>query len=595
MRQKATLRWGLLILVLVAGLVAVLLAGCGEETTTTTSAVQTSTTGGPSTSTPETTGTTVPQQSDIILNVTPAGQSMTTFTYNFNPFTTTYLFPTWGGIYEPLMINNRIAGRLEPWLATEYSWSDDLLTLTFKLRDGVKWSDGTEFTSADVLYTFDLLKSNTELNGAGAIAVREGGYVSSVTAPDARTVEFKFNKVYVPGFYDIISQYIVPEHVWKNVADPAKDPNLKPVGTGPFTEVVQMQDQVYEVDRNPYYWQPGQPYVKGMRVLAFSGNDAVATMLANGDVDWSGQFIANLEDAVLRHNPDVHAWWPSTADQFFCVNGTVKPFDDPVVRKAIGYCFDREKLVQLAVQGKTKPADVTGLAEYGYKGWKVDDPSALGDWTTYNPDKANQLLDQAGYTRGADGIRRTKDGQPFEFELVMVNGFTDWLAMAPTIKEELEAIGFKINITNIDPGQWFGKMFVGDFQMSLFFGIEADTPYIYYRNIMSSETFKPVGQPTGFGQNFWRVVVPEADPVLAEFAKTIDQAKQKELAVQLQKIFADNAPVIPLFEAGTFYCYSTAKVSGWASEENPICRPMPIGQNATPEQIIQMVSWKPKQ
>jgi peptide/nickel transport system substrate-binding protein len=328
---------------------------------------------------------------------------------------------------------------------------------------------------------------------------------------------------------------------------------------------------------------------------AYSGNEAVATMLVNGDVDWSGQFIANIQKAVLDNNPDVGAWWPATSVQFFMVNGTIKPFDDPVVRKAISMSFDRNKIIQLANQGSSDPGDISGLAPAGYVGWKVDDLSSLGeDWTKFDTAAANQMLDAAGYAKDADGIRTNKDGTPWKFELPMVNGFTDWLAIAPTLEESLESIGFDITVANYDPGQWFGMLFPGDFQMSMFFGLEADTPYNYYRNIMSSQTFKPVGTPTGFGQNFWRVVVPEAEAPLEKFAATADAAVQHEAAVELQKIFAANAPVIPLFNAGTFYGYSTAKVSGWANADNPFTRPQPIGQNATSEQLIQMVSWRPK-
>lgn len=533
-------------------------------------------------------------QSDIVLKVTPAGASTTTFTYNFNPFSTTYLFPTIAGIYEPLMIINHVKGEIVPWLATEYAWSADNMALTFTLRQDVKWSDGEDFTSADVVFTFDLLKNTPGLAGNGLVAVQEGGYVASIAAPDDYTVVFNFNKVFTPGFYDIINQMIAPEHIWTNVADPVTDTNLKPVGTGPFTEVVSMQDQVYQVDRNPNYWQPGQPYVKGLRMPAFSGNDAAATMMVSGDSEWSGQFFNNVDEAVLANNPDAHCWWPAvTSDQFFMVNGTIKPFDDPVVRKAISMSFDRQKLILIALQGKSSPSDVTGLSD-GYAAWKVEDPSSLGNWTEYNPDEANKMLDDAGYARGADGVRANPDGTPWAFELIMVNGFSDWLAVAPTIKENLDSLGFNITINNYDPGQTFGKWFVGDFQMSLYFGIDADTPYTYYRNIMSSETFHPVGEQTGFGQNFWRVVVPEADVQLEKFASTGDTAVQKEAALELQKIFADNAPVIPLWHAPTFYCYSDAQVGGWANEDNPFARVMPIGQNASSEQLLQMVSWTAK-
>jgi peptide/nickel transport system substrate-binding protein len=567
--------YGLLIL-------AMLLAACGKETAT------------PAPVEPTEEEAAVPEQSDIILNVTPAGQTMTTFTYNFNPFSTTFLFPTLNGIYEPMMVINHVQGEIVPWLATGYEWNDDFTALTFNLREGVKWSDGEDFTSDDVLFTFDTLKNVPGVSGYGQVAVAEGGYVKSITAPDDYTVVFEFTKIFTPGLYDIINQDIVPEHIWKDVADPVTDLNLAPVGTGPFTEVVNMQDQVYEVDRNPYYWQPGQPYIKGLRMPAFSGNDAAATMMVNGDSEWSGQFFNNVDEAVLANNPDAHCWWPAvTSDQFFMVNGTIEPFDDPVVRKAISMSFDRDKLILIALQGKSSPADVTGLSD-GYAAFKVDDPSALGNWTDYNLELANQTLDEAGYAKGEDGVRTNPDGTRWAFELVMVNGFSDWLAVAPTLKENLESIGFEITINNYDPGQTFGKWFVGDFQMSLYFGIDADTPYTYYRNILSSETFHPVGEQTGFGQNFWRVVVPEADEQLEIFASSGDIEVQKAAALELQKIFADNAPVIPLWHAPTFYCYSDAQVGGWANAENPIARVMPIGTNAASEQLIQMISWEPK-
>lgn len=535
--------------------------------------------------------------SDVVIPVTAAGQSQTTFTSNFNPFSTTLLFPTQNGIYEPLMINNRIKGELVPWLATDYAWSDDILTLTFTLREGVKWSDGEDFTSADVVFTFDFLKSTPGLAGPGLVAVSEGGYIESVTAPDDYTVEFNFSRAYTPGFYDLIAQNIVPEHIWVDVDDPVTFTNDDPVGTGPFTEVVSFQDQVYQVDRNPNYWQPGIPTVQGLRMPGFSGNDTAATMFVNGDTWWTGQFFPNYEEAVISQNPeDLHCWWPAvTSDQFFMMNATKPPFDDPVVRKAISMAFNRDQLIEIAIQGTSTPGDVTGLSS-GYAAWKVDDPASLVDvdWTLYNPDLANQMLDEAGYVLGDDGYRSNLDGSPIDVELIMVNGFSDWLAIAPLLKQSLEDIGFQVTINNFDPPVTFDKWFLGEFDMSLYFGIDADTPYVYYRNIMSAETFKPVGEMTGFGQNIWRVVIPEADEQLAVYASTGDVEVQNAAAVELQRIFAENAPVLPMWHAPTFYCYNDSQVTGWASVDNPFVRAMPIGANSTGEQLLQMVAWQPK-
>src|SRR5262249_29970569 len=153
---------------------------------------------------------------------------------------------------------------------TGYKWSDDNKTLTFTLQNNVKWSDGQPFTAKDVAFTFNLFKNKPGLQGAGLVAMAgDNAYVESVTATDDTTVVFNFKQVFTPGLYDIIGQMIVPEHTWKDVADPSKFTNDNPVGTGPFTQVVNFQSQAYQVDKNPNYWQPGKPYFQSIRMLAF--------------------------------------------------------------------------------------------------------------------------------------------------------------------------------------------------------------------------------------------------------------------------------------------------------------------------------------
>ena len=257
------------------------------------------------------------------------------------------------------------------------------------------------------------------------------------------------------------------------------------------------------------------------------------------------------------------------------MNTTKKPFDDVVMRKAISMAFDREALIQVALQGHSTPADVTGLSD-GFALYKVDDVSSLGTWTTYNPDEANKMLDEAGYTKGSDGFRTNKDGSPMQLEMLEINGFSDWTAEAPLQQQQLEAIGLNVVINSYDVPIAFDKWQKGDFDMGMYFGNTADTPYTYYRNIMSSETIVPVGTATGLGVNMWRYSNTDADAALTKFASTADPAVQKEAAQELEKIFADNAPIIPMYGAPTFYCYNDSVVKGWPTEFNPYAYPMPI-------------------
>ncbi len=181
----------LLIVVLAIGLI-----GCGNGTTATTAA---------------------PGDPNTVLN---SAAITNAFVLNFNPFTAEPLWPTLKGVFEPMMVYNVVKSELTPWLATSYEWSADFKTLTFKLREGVKWSDGQPFTANDVVFTFDTLKNTPGLSGSGLTAL--SGPVDTYSAPDDLTVVFNMKIVDTMVLYDIANQDIVPQHIWKDVADPAK-------------------------------------------------------------------------------------------------------------------------------------------------------------------------------------------------------------------------------------------------------------------------------------------------------------------------------------------------------------------------------------
>jgi peptide/nickel transport system substrate-binding protein len=195
------------------------------------------------------------QENDLKL-VTISHQQVPSWTRAFNPLldADSARWPTQGGIYEPMLIYNTMTSELVPWLATAWEFSEDNAIITFTLRDGVTWSDGTPFTSKDVKFTFDLLAEHEGL--AGTEGIRGVlPFIASVEAPDDLTVAFTFNQVYTPGLYDVGEQMIVPEHIWNDVDDPVTFTNENPIGTGPFTEIGAFQPQYYEILKNPNYWQ----------------------------------------------------------------------------------------------------------------------------------------------------------------------------------------------------------------------------------------------------------------------------------------------------------------------------------------------------
>ena len=528
------------------------------------------------------------QGASSVLTVT--GGIVTVYVRNFNPFNGNPLFPTVSGIYEPMMIYDTAKGELVPWLASSYQWSTDNKTLTLTLRDGVKWSDGQAFTANDVAYTFNLFKTTPGLQGTGLQAMTADN-VTSVVAPDTKTVVFQFSQSYTPALYDIIQQNIVPQHIWKSISNPVTYANPNPVATGPFTQVTNFQSQVYEVDKNPYYWQAGKPTYKGLRIQAYSGNEQSAVGIANGQIDWASNFIPNIKQTILSRNANIQTWFPTTGlVQIVELNQAKKPFTDVVVRKAISMALNRQQMVNVAVSGYTKPADVTGLSD-GYSQWKVSDPSSLGDWTTYNETKASQMLDAAGYKKGADGIRKSPDGTPMNFSLTLANGFSDWISAGQIIVTNLKAIGINAQIKMIDPSTLFDAEPKGNFDMTLWFGFNGATPFTFYKDVMSKSTVVPIGTPTFV--NFSRYASPKADTLLNQFASTSDLSQQKQFSTQLQQTFADEAPVLPLWPAPDYMIFNTSRFTGWPSASNPYAAAI-LNGSVSPEQLIIMTTVKPK-
>ncbi|HTP02173.1 MAG TPA: ABC transporter substrate-binding protein [Anaerolineales bacterium] len=524
----------------------------------------------------------------LTLNV----EQQSTWVRNFNPFSPdARLQATQGGIYEPMMIFNKSTGELLPWLAVDYKWNADNTELTFHLRPNVLWSDGQPFTAKDVLFTFDLIKNNQALlNNIGSILTDN---IETWSAPDDQTVVFQFKTVHTPALHLLADQLIVPEHIWKDVKDPVTFTNENPVGTGPFTEVTKFQDQIYVLEKNPHYWQQGKPYVQGLRFPAYPGNDEANLALANGELDWAGNFVPDIEKTFVAKNPaDFHYYFVGGDGVLLYVNTNLKPFDDPDVRKAISMGIDRKMVVDVAEYNYIPPSDATGLSEE-YKQWKNAEAVAAGTWTNYDVKAANDLLDKAGLKKGEDGIRVGPDGKPMKYAILSPNGWTDWNSACQIIAQNMKDLGIELTLDTPEQNTWQEEVFQGNFQWTLGWSSGGATPYEYYRGQMSSMTVVPIG--TDANENWNRYVDPEADKLLNEFAQTSDPAKQKDLMNQLQVIFVNDAPALPLFPGPDWYEYVTTRFTDFPTQDNPYAPGPPY---STPtfaaNPLLVLTSVKPK-
>jgi peptide/nickel transport system substrate-binding protein len=490
---------------------------------------------------------------------------------NFNPLTTATAarWPTLAGIYEPLYVFNSAKSEFVPWLAVSHEWRDENLTLRMTTRDNVLWSDGQAFTGHDVAFTFRLLRDMPAMDRNGV-----WGFLADVRALDERIVDFRFQRVFIPGLDDVVAQPIVPKHIWSEIEDPIGFTNENPVATGPFTEVRLFRNQVFELGRNPRYWQKGRPRVEALRFPAYPSNDRANMAIVFDEVDWAGRFLPAIDRVYVQRDPEHHRYWfPLTGSTVFLyANTTRPPFDDVRVRKALSLAIDRQLVIDVALYRHSRPADATALSD-AYDAWRNPEVAASGDWVRYDVVRANALLDEAGHVRGPDGIRRHRDGTPWEYDIYCVSGWSDWVRAVQVIAKGFEDVGIRASVKTPDFGAWFQRIQNGEFDLSIGWSEEGPTPYTFYRWLMSSATVKPIGE-SSIG-NWHRYGSPSADAALRAFELEPDPERQRGLSDDLQRTFSAEAPAIPLYPNPSWAEFNTSRFEGFPSPENPYANPSP--------------------
>ena len=213
----------------------------------------------------------------------------TTITQDFNPFDPTpaaYGMGATGLIYEPLIQFDLASPTVQyPWLATSYAWSNGYKTITFTIRQGVKWNNGTPLTPADVAFTFNMVKANTAINSGGL-------NISSVTT-SGNTVALTFPTPQYTNLENIAGQAIVPKAQWTGV-NPGTFTDANPVGTGPYM-LGSFTPQGFILKKNPYYWQASLVKVPNVYFPVYTSNTGALSALFNNQIDWTGNYIPGLQ------------------------------------------------------------------------------------------------------------------------------------------------------------------------------------------------------------------------------------------------------------------------------------------------------------
>lgn len=437
--------------------------------------------------------------------------------------------------------------------------SADYLSVTWKLREGLKWSDGEPLTSDDVRFTVEVL-SNPE---SGAL-VGTGGFdqVASVETPDDLTIVLTYSSPY-PGYLDQFAYGLFPRHATGAPEDMLSwDWNRSPVTAGPFILSNWASGQSITLTRNPNYFEEGKPYLDTLVFRIVPEPSAQTAMMLNGEAQfhlWPGEFKEEYDD--LMKGKATQQLIPGIWNMAIDFNLSA-PFDgDPSeaaphpilgdirVRQAIAHAINYESLQQDVLLGTV--SDSTNPFAYGW--YECPLPRKHG----FDVEKANQLLDEAGWVMGSDGIRVAQgalyaaDGTRLSLELQGYTAFDPLQLTEEFIVENLKAVGIEARIQNYDFSIIFGSYedksprMTGDFDMLIFDRGFTTEPQSY--NFDAYHSSRIPGDANTTGGNYFRWLNPQVDAALELAGSSFDMQTRIDAYCAIGQAVIDDLPQVYLY------------------------------------------------
>ncbi|MFZ5815990.1 MAG: ABC transporter substrate-binding protein [Bacillota bacterium] len=483
----------------------------------------------------------------------PSDPDTFAFYWASSAYTTTVTDKVFGG---GLLMLNAQTLQPEPWLAEAMpTVGADNKTYTFKLRKGVKYHDGVEVKAQDIAFAYEILMSD-DYKGRSKSAVAQ---LESVKALDDYTVEFKTKTVFAPFMFSVPYYAPLPKHILGNV--PVKDMAAhefwkKPIGAGPWKFVEWKPGEHTLLERNDDYWAKDRelyalasdkakkgvvgPYFDRIRIRVIPETNTAIAALEAGELSYYGSMEPGNVDRLKAEKKDVLVGydWDRMGYGYQTFNLEKFPTDILEVRQALSHGLNRQAIIQGVMDNKASlPAGFVPPIHWIFN-------KDLKPYN-YDPKKAEELIQKAGFTKGANGFYQ-KDGKPLKVVYYATKGNPIVEGIALASQKDWQAIGIEVQLEMVDFNTVLKNMREGGFNI-VFSGIGFSVdPYISF-NAFNTKSILKDDKGVNQGSNTSRFSNPEVDALLEKGMTTIDLNERKKIYQQAEQLIMAAAPVNPIY------------------------------------------------
>lgn len=498
---------------------------------------------------------------------------------NLNPFKgiTAAAYEAWALMYDGLTGYAAEDFAPTPRIAESWEQSEDGLTWTYKIRQGVTFHDGEPLTADDVAYTFNrIMDGRLEKTNYGSYVAQ----IKTVKATDDSTVVMKLKNP--TPLMERLAVPILPEHIWSEIDDEeirqyANEPDSDPpggVGSGPFILTDAREGQFYRFTSNEDYWA-GAPNIGGVEYRLYRNADAMVQALKNGEIDFADDLDANIF-AALEGTEDIEA----RSSIYYGFNyltfnsgaaltdgtsiGTGHPsLQDPQVRLAIHHAVDKEALVDRTLDGRGT-LGTTVIPPLYPEHAEPDDP------VTYDPDEANRILDEAGYPLGSDGIRTMPDGSdPLVYQLYARSNSETSQTTIKFLQGWLEDIGIDSTAETVSESRLYEIAGEGTFDMYEWgWVVEPDPDYQLSTFTCGQFSYEDGGTVyAGLNDSFY--CNEEYDTLYEQQSTETDRDARAEIVQQMQLMAYDANAYIVTEYYDYLQAYRSDRFTGFVPQPEP--------------------------